>query len=483
MQVQPELTRRLFAEIMEQFEQGSLHPLPFTGFEADQVVDAFRYMQQAQQIGKVIVTYRNGISRFHAPPATVQRLGLAADRSWLVTGGLGGFGLRSAQWLVERGCRNLILVGRSGAVSPEAQAALDRFRQQGVQVHAAACDVTDRGALVDLLETVGRQLPPLQGVLHAATVIEDGLLRSMALEQLQRVLAPKILGGLHLHELTRDCSLDYFVLFSSATTLFGNPGQGNYVAANGWLEGLARLRRDQGLPATVVRWGAIDDVGFLARNQQIKESLTGRMGGSALRSDIALAALEQLLLHDLSGLGVMELDWPALRRFLPSAGHCRFSGLAALYGADSPVEGHEDLQRLAAELPDSELHALISGMLRQEVGQILRMQPDKIANDRSLYDIGLDSLMGVELVTALEGRFGIVLPVMALTEGPTIDKLSGRVIDHLRGAGQEADLQDGLEGQVAHLARQHAVDLPAEELQQMTDRITRVTDTTERLID
>lgn len=482
MQLQPDLTRRLFGEIMALFEAGQLHPLPFTCFEAGQVVDAFRYMQQARQIGKVVVTYRNGISHPHSPPEPPHQLTLAPDRSWLVTGGLDGFGLRTAQWLVEKGVRNLALISRRGSATPEAQAAVSALQQQGVTVHAAACDVTDRAALATLLQELQQQLPPLAGVVHAATVIEDGLLRSMDSGQLQRVLAPKILGARYLHELTADGQLDFFVLFSSATTLFGNPGQGNYVAANSWLEGLARLRRSQGQPATVVRWGAIDDVGFLARNQQIKESLTGRMGGSPLHSDTALAILEQLLLHDCSGLGVLELDWAALRRFLPSAGHGRFRQLSSLYAPEATVEEQLDLQRLAGELGDDELFELVAGLLSQEVGQILRLQPDRIATDRSLYDLGLDSLMGVELVTALEARFGIVLPVMALTEGPTIEKLAGRVISHLRG-GQQPDQVSTMQSQVEQLACQHVVDLPERQLQELAAELGNRPSEAQRMID
>lgn len=482
MQLQPELTRRLFGEIMALFEQGHLHPLPFTSFEAEQVVDAFRYMQQAQQIGKVVVTYRNGIRHFTALAAPQRPLALDPNSTWLVTGGLGGFGLRTAQWLVERGVRNLALISRSGLATPEASAAVNALQQQGVRVYATACDVTDREALQQLLLTLKQELPPLKGVVHAATVIEDGLLRTMDSAQLERVLAPKILGAWHLHELTAHCKLDYFVLFSSATTLFGNPGQGNYVAANSWLEALARLRRASGLPATAVRWGAIDDVGFLARNPNIKESLQGRMGGAALQSEAALAVLEQLLLADCSGLGVLELDWPSLRRFLPSAGHGRFAWLSARYGDDGGSELQADLLRLAAELPDSELQPLIAGMLKQEVGQILRMQPDKIVADRSLYEMGLDSLMGVELVTALEARFGIQLPVMALTEGPTITSLTLRVIGHLRGA-EQSDEDQGLRARAEQTARQHAAELPDEDLEELVDEISSTAGRAERMID
>lgn len=463
MQMQPELTRRLFGEIMALFKRGVLHPLPCTLFEANQVVDAFRYMQQSRQIGKVVVTYRNSIRHIQPMlPDVPQILILNPDTTWLVTGGLGGFGLRTARWLVSKGCRNLALVSRNGSSGIEAQKAINELHEMGIHVYAAVCDVTSRDEVAHLLKAIERELPPLRGIVHAASVIDDGLLRTMQPEQIRRVLAPKILGAMHLHHLTKDMPLDYFVLFSSVTTLFGNPGQGNYVAANGWLEGLARMRRAAGLPATAVRWGVIDDVGFLARNQKIKESLLGRIGGTPLHSDTALASLEQILLSDRSGVGVMELDWSALRRFLPTAGHAKFAGMSALYGNDA-VDDERTMSMLGLDnLSDTELQSVVTGILQQEVAQILQMQADKVSTERSLHDMGLDSLMGVELVTALESRFGIQLPVMALTEGPTIARLTTRVVAHIRGGERLND--DHLHDQVAQMAHLHAAEVTEVEL-------------------
>src|SRR5690606_37912404 len=157
--------------------------------------------------------------------------------------------------------RHLALVSRSGPASETAQQAIAALQARGVTVHAAACDVTDAQAVNDLVAHIQHAMPPLKGIVHAAMVIDDGLIRNATAEQIERVLAPKVLGGQHLDAATRDLSIDFFVMFSSGTTLFGNPGQANYVPANIWLEGLARQRRAQGRPATCVRWGAIDDVG------------------------------------------------------------------------------------------------------------------------------------------------------------------------------------------------------------------------------
>jgi acyl transferase domain-containing protein/NADPH:quinone reductase-like Zn-dependent oxidoreductase/acyl carrier protein/short-subunit dehydrogenase len=475
MAERPELTRRLFAEVLELFKQRLLFPLPYQAFAAEEVVDAFRHMQQARQIGKIVVTYHDGVPA--APPpraAQTARLALSDAATYLVAGGLSGFGLRTAEWLADRGARHLVMFGRRGPGAEEAQTVLARLERRGVKVLARSCDVTDRTALADLLDEVARRMPPLRGIVHAAMVIDDGLIRDMNAAQIRRVLAPKVLGALYLDELTRDLPLDFFVFYSSATTLFGNPGQGNYVAANAALEALARARRAAGLPATAVLWGAIDDVGFLARNQKIKDALQGRMGGSALSSALALDALERILLADRSDLGVLEFEWRALARFLPTAGSPKFSGIG--HGAsesDGDDEGGVDLQRMLRELPEDELGKAIIDMLKVEIGEILRLSTEKIDANRSLPEMGLDSLMAVELAVAVESRFGVRLPVMALSESPNVARLAAWIIEHLRSEDGAAapDPAEETRAQIERIASQHASEMSPEEVARIASNL------------
>ncbi|TDV37311.1 acyl transferase domain-containing protein [Paraburkholderia caballeronis] len=472
MSERPDLTRRLFGEMMALFQKGVLHPLPYQVFDANDVVDAFRHMQQARQIGKIVVTYHRGVhATVSGQPAPVApSLQLPADASYLVTGGLSGFGLRTAEWLADKGARHLILISRSGPATEEAQQAVAALQARGVEVHAVACDVTNRDALASLLAYAGEKMPPLRGIVHAAMVIDDGLVRNASARQIERVMAPKILGALHLDELSRGLPLDFFVVHSSGTTLFGNPGQSNYVAANGWLEALARQRRARGLPATSPRWGAIADAGFLARNTKVKDALQSRMGGSALPAADALRVLEAMLLTDTGDLGVLELDWRALARFLPSGGSPKFGWIAR--DAESGKQDDESgggIAQLLATLNDAELHPVVVDMLKSEVSEILRVPADKIDADRSVYDMGLDSLMGVELVVALENRFGIRLPVMALSESPTMSRLASRLIEMLRGADTEEP--DAMSQQVAHVVAQHTQGISRDAIAEFTEEL------------
>ena len=459
MSERPELTERLFNELMGLFESGDLKPLPYRAFPAAEVVEAFRYMQQARQIGKIVISLRDGLPPpdHIADQAPASRLGeLPADASYLITGGLSGFGLTTARWLAGKGAKHLVLVSRRGPSTDEAQQALAELAAAGVTVTALACDITRRDQVAALFERIAAELPPLRGIVHAAMVIDDGLLRNMQRENIDRVFAPKILGACHLDEFSRRCPLDFFVLYSSATTVFGNPGQGNYVAANYFLEALAARRRQQGLPALAACWGAIDDVGFLSRNEEIKEALQSRMGGAALASATALDVLDQLLVQDHPAVGVLELDWAALSRFLPSAKAPKFRELARQDEGSGDGDDSAELQRWLRELPPEELHAALAELLKEEVSEILRTAPEKIDINKSVYDMGMDSLMAVELITAVDQRFGINLPVMALSEGPTIAKPSERIILQLKGNESDQLAQENdVTAQVKALAEQH----------------------------
>lgn len=476
MSASPELTERLFNELMGLFEEGHLKPLPYRAFPAAEVVEAFRYMQQARQIGKIVVSFRDGLplpDHFANRASAPRHPALPADASYLITGGLSGFGLTTARWLAAKGAKNLVLVSRRGPSTDEAAQGVAELEASGINVQALACDITRRADVEALFERIANEMPPLRGIVHAAMVIDDGLLRNMQRENIDRVFAPKILGAQHLDELSRSCPLDFFVLYSSATTVFGNPGQGNYVAANYFLEALAARRRQEGLPGLAACWGAIDDVGFLSRNEEIKDALQSRMGGAALVSANALDVLDQLLVQEHPAVGVLELDWSALSRFLPSARAPKFRELAC---QDDNAGGDDDsaeLQRWLRELPNEELHAALADLLKEEVSEILRTAPEKIDINKSVYDMGMDSLMAVELITAVDQRFGINLPVMALSEGPTIAKLTERIILQLKGGDTPTADESDMASQVKALAEQHGGQVNAEAIDRIADNIAQ----------
>ena len=273
----PALARQVFAELAPLIDGHVFAPLPHRVFPAARAVEAFRCMQHSRHIGKIVLAL-SGADR----PAVVARsasgLSLPPDATYLVSGGRGGFGLATAEWLARAGARHLALVGRSAATGPDAAMTLERLRGDGVEIRELAADIADAAQVEALLERIRRDMPALKGIVHCAAAIEDASLVNMTEDSFYRVLRPKIAGAWNLHRQTLDRDLRFFVMYSSATTLFGNEGQANYVAANLYLEALAAHRRGLGLPALAVAWGAIGEVGHLARNPAVARLLSERLG-------------------------------------------------------------------------------------------------------------------------------------------------------------------------------------------------------------
>jgi phthiocerol/phenolphthiocerol synthesis type-I polyketide synthase C len=457
----PDTARRVFIDLMALFADGSLHPLPHRTFDAADIATAFRHMQASRHIGKVVVTFAPDFDPLEFPLAEQPPVA-KPDATYVVTGGLSGFGLRTAWWLVRHGARHLALLSRRGAAAtPDAGKILEQFAAAGVSVTAPACDVADAAAVRGTLASIEAHMPPVRGIVHAAMVIEDALLRDLTLDQLHRVLAPKVRGAWELHEATRERQLDFFILYSSATTLFGNPGQAAYVAANMGLEALATERRALGLPATCIGWGPIADAGYLARNERVLDALVGRMGGAALKSEDALRALETLLGSSAGNLGLIDLDWSTLGRFLPAAHAPKFSELARTVVGERGAHGTEsaqDLRHRLDGLAGDALATALTDIVRAEVAEILRIVPDRIEPGISLLDMGMDSLMAVELATSIEARLDIQLSALALSGGPTIESVVERIIRLLHPAEDQAAAAAGnaaLEATVLAVAEQH----------------------------
>ncbi len=490
----PALATRLFREVMALFADGTLRPLPYRAFPANRVVDAFRYMQQSRQIGKIVVTL-NDVDLPLSPPLSAPRHAvlpaapaLAADATYLVTGGVGGFGLKSARWLAGLGAGHLVLLGRRGLDTPGIADAVAELQALGTQVHVYTCDVTERSALAAVLSEIRRDLPPLRGVLHAAMVLDDALLRNLDATRFRAALAPKVQGAWNLHQLTLDLALDFFIMYSSATTFIGNPGQANYVAANLFLESLAAMRRAEGLAATCVCWGAIGDVGYLTRHAAVKDGLQARLGGDALTSDQALAVLGAMLASNQDGLAVLDFDWHTLQRFLPATQAPRYDDLRRKAGgSNASGDQTEDIRSLLMGKSAEETLDIVATLLAGEVAQILQIPAERIDRSRSLYDIGMDSLMGMELVLGIEKRFGVSLPVMALNEGPSILRIAERLTASLNGQGGEnatemnsADTQ--LKDMVTSLAAQHAESMSPEQVAATIDDMRQQVSQGARLI-
>jgi len=442
------------------FETEQLHPLPFRVFEASRIQEAFRYMQQSRQIGKVIISLPESLPV--EAPITKTELVLDPESNYLITGGLNGFGLKTAQWLITKGAKHLTLVGRQGLIREDAKLAVTEMEQAGINVYTPPCDVSNYDQLKDVFDELKTSVPRIAGIIHAATVFDDALIRNLNTEKIQSVLNAKALGAWNLHELSKGESLDFFVLYSSATTLFGNPGQANYVAANYMLENLVAYRRQHDLVACYAAWGAISDVGFLARNKETQEGLLSRLGGSAITSDQALSELESLITSNHGGAAYINFDWKSIKKGMPSAKSPKFLEQNNELSRHGGSDEMEDFLSHIIGMPDDEVKKLIASQLTNEISQILRLPIEKVDQKCAIYDLGMDSLMGMELLLAIEERFGMKLPLMSLTEGGSIlkiaDKIQVKLLDNAPSENDET---------VENLVSKHGANLSSEELERL----------------
>jgi acyl transferase domain-containing protein/thioesterase domain-containing protein/acyl carrier protein len=439
MAQQPERVHALLQRIGQLLRTGKLRALPAERMPIAHAAAAFRHMAQARHIGKIVLTLRHQSIRA-VPQLPAERLQFKSAASYLVTGGLGGYGLRVAQWLRDSGARHLILCGRSGAATPAARRAVAQLRRGGTQVLVERCDVSDPQAVAALFRRAERQWPPLRGIFHAAMQLDDATVMQLDAARFAPVMAPKVSGAWNLHRASRALGLDYFVMFSSVSTLVGAAGQASYVAANTFLDALAHYRRAQGLPALTVNLGALGEVGILERNPRLAQRLAAG-GIQAIAPWQANAMLGRLLQGSATQIGVLRVDWELMRR----------SGSAVLAtpkfariveGAAAETQGaSRSLRHTIVAAPSAERMALVLAGVRESVAKILRSPAAKLDAHQPLRDLGLDSLMAIELVNRLELLLGVVLPSSSLSATASIHGVARVALGLMGGSPGEAQSQ------------------------------------------
>ena len=425
LRAQPTFCKELLADVTGLLARGAVPPLPTVAFPITQASEAFRHMAQAKHTGKIVLTVAAGAPVDIAPRP---RDAIRRHGTYLITGGLGGLGLKVAAWLVAQGARTLVLLGRRPP-TPAADHAIAALTAQGAQVLTVQADVAQEVEVRSVLDRIAGTLPPLCGVFHAAGVLDDGLLLNLDVVRMRGVMAAKVDGAWLLHRLTQHMDIDLFVIFSSATAVLGAPGQANYAAANAFLDGLAHDRRAQGLPALAIDWGAWAEVGMAAR-LDAPAQLTAQ-GILPFAPELGVQMLARCLAGSAAQVTAIHADWPRVgERFATPLLRDLTTATATATAPKASVLAAQ----LCALAPD-ERQAAVTALLQKQLAQVLRTPAHTLNPRQPLSELGIDSLMTVELVNRIELELGITIPLSALLQGPTLHDLTALLVKLLNESG------------------------------------------------
>lgn len=422
---QPEQIQSMLCDLALMLEAGELRPLPRQVFPMQDAVSAFRYMAQAKHIGKIVLTQ----------PAPVA---IRPDASYLVTGGTGGIGLHVARWLVEQGARHLVLASRSGE-SEIVRDAINELQAGGARVVVMQADAGNEADVSHLMTAIEEQMPPLRGIVHAAGIVEDGILLQQDWARFAKVLSPKMQGVWNIHQLAQGMTLDFLVLFSSASSVLGSPGQANYAAANAFLDAFASYRQAQGFPCLSINWGAWENTGMTAALDDQYQGYWAKRGMGAMPPELAVEAFGRALEHrTASQVVIMPVDRTRIGQVTSPLFKEITRGLPAHVNGHQQVETQPELLRRWSETAPNRRRKLLLEFIRDEVIRVLGLRSSQVIDPRQpLNELGLDSLMAVEMRNALSAAVAVSLPATVLFDYPTSDALADYLMKHVPALEQE----------------------------------------------
>ncbi len=434
----PYFITSMLSELAELFNEKKLRALPLKSFSICEAEKAFRYMAQAKHIGKNVLSMQ--VKSIPVGPSLQADRLFRADATYLITGGLGGFCLEVARWMVEYGAQNLVLMGRSGASTDLARDTILELQAKGARVKAVRADVTRREDIARVLKQTETDLPPLRGILHGAMVLDDDWITQLTPERFNKVLDPKMAGAWNLHTLTLGLPLEHFILFSSASSMIGGAGQGNYASANFFLDAIANYRKALGLPALAINWGALSETGYVARNEKVAKYLN-KLGLESFTPSEALSIFTRVLPKSSAQLGASRINWSGLKRLNPAtASSPTYAKMVNKEKkADSASGDAYSFRPKVIAAPPPERLPLVADYICEQVAQVFGTTAAQIDRETPLTQIGLDSLMAIELMNRLESNLGINLPMGQFLQGPNINELATPVLELiLQKAGEDS---------------------------------------------
>ncbi len=457
----PGATGRLFAFVIDKAGKGDWKPLPLCRFPLARAADAFAFMAQARHIGKVVLV---DVDLDAAAIANVR-----PDGAYLVTGGLSGLGLLSAQRLVQRGARTLLLAGRR-APTEEAKAAIASMEAEGATVIVIQADMAKPEAVAEVLARIDAGPVPLRGILHSAGELRDGALVQQNWDDFSCPLGVKIDGAWALHALTRRTRLDFFVMYSSIASMLGSAGQANHAAANAFMDALALHRHAQGLPALSISWGAWKDIGAAA-DRNLDDRVRAR-GVGLIAPEQGVSALERLSRSSAPHTAYFPVRWDVF--LTGDAARSPFLSRVSASQAAAPVARRISALPAASAALMAELRVatparrndLLHTFVAEHVARVIDA-PDwrTIDPHQPLSELGLDSLMAVDLRNRLGAGLGggSSLPATLVFDHPTIVALAAYMARCLPGAEESAAAN-------APTSRETIDDLSEEEIERLFEK-------------
>ena len=386
------------------------------------------------------VAFRGG-SRF-LPRLVEQHLqrsqwdSISASATYLVTGGTGGLGREVACWLIGRGARHLAIISRQGDSSAPAREAVESWRRQGVEVALYRADVSQRDDMTRVFDQLQADMPAIKGIVHAAGILDDGVLKHQSWTRFRHVLAAKMDGALNLHLLTRGLQLDFFVAFSSIASQLGSAGQATYAAANAFLDTLMQHRRAAGLPGLSINWGPWAKVGMVTRLNWADRRNLARRGLEPLAPSVAIDAMSALLAQGVTQASVVKADWP---KYLSQGGDSKRAFLSELAAsATEPASRPQsELQNRLLGEPPGKRRQMLLDFVRGVVADILGVESEgTVKPDQGFYDLGMDSLSVVVLRNRLQSDLSVALPVTLAFQHTTVRALADFLTEELSPAGE-----------------------------------------------
>jgi NAD(P)-dependent dehydrogenase (short-subunit alcohol dehydrogenase family)/acyl carrier protein len=391
--------------------------------------------------GKIIVPRLVALSA--VAPRDTKPGELTPDAAYLVTGAYGGLGFRTVQWMAEGGATHIFMVGRREP-STKIREQISKLKDRGVRIHDLVADISERRDAEKIFERIGESGVELRGVVHAAGTLDDGTLLQQTNERFVKVFAPKVQGSWLLDEFSRKYPLDFFVLFGSAASVLGSAGQINHAAANGFLDALSHERQREGLPSITIAWGPWSEIGAAAR---LKD--TGRAARSGLRAfspDKGIELLEQAISSGRPEVAALEIDWRAfLAHVQPQGGAAFFEEVLPRASEDGSSGGTADELKSRLETTPAESRlSVIKQYVRARIVDVLRLDSEFVLReDQPLAELGLDSLMALEIKNGLQKESGVPLTPNFFFEYPTLDLAATYLNARLVGSSDGTRAQPG----------------------------------------